>query len=177
MNEELFPVVDELGNIVGAAKRSECHSGSMILHPVVHLHVLDEHGNIMLQKRSSAKDIQPGKWDTAVGGHVDLGENIRTALMREAAEELGIDASQAEFIESYVFQSLVEKELVYTHVLKVLSDNLPEIKFDPEEIDEVRFWSPEELKNSLDKGILTENFVMEYRKLSSRFEEIVCRKN
>ena len=37
--EEMFPIVDEQGNIVGAATRGECHDGSKKLHPVVHLHV------------------------------------------------------------------------------------------------------------------------------------------
>ena len=46
----------------------------MLLHPVVHLHVMREGGFLYLQKRAMDKDIQPGKWDTAVGGHVDFGE-------------------------------------------------------------------------------------------------------
>ena len=29
--EELFPIVDEDGNITGAATRGECHSGSKLL--------------------------------------------------------------------------------------------------------------------------------------------------
>ena len=36
------------------------------------------------------EDIQPGKWDTSVGGHVDLGESVEMALHREVKEELGI---------------------------------------------------------------------------------------
>ena len=39
-NQEMFPIVDEQGNITGAATRGECHSGSKLLHPVIHLHVL-----------------------------------------------------------------------------------------------------------------------------------------
>ena len=38
-NQEMFPIVDEQGTITGAATRGECHSGSKLLHPVVHLHV------------------------------------------------------------------------------------------------------------------------------------------
>lgn len=34
---ELFPVVDEAGNVVGSATRAECHGGGGLLHPVVHL--------------------------------------------------------------------------------------------------------------------------------------------
>ncbi len=52
MNDELFPVVDENGDVIGSATRGECHSGSMKLHPVVHLHVIDRHGRILLQRRS-----------------------------------------------------------------------------------------------------------------------------
>ena len=72
-NEEVFPLVNEDGTIIGKATRSFCHSGSKALHPVVHLHILNDRGEIYLQKRSMKKDIQPGKWDTAVGGHIDFG--------------------------------------------------------------------------------------------------------
>lgn len=88
--EELFPLVTEEGEIIGAARRAECHDGSKKLHPVVHLHVFDTSGRLFLQKRPAWKDIQPNKWDTAVGGHIDLGENVEQALRREAEEELGI---------------------------------------------------------------------------------------
>ena len=83
-SEEMFPIVDEEGNITGAATRGECHSGSKLLHPVVHLHVFNSKGELYLQKRPEWKDIQPGKWDTSVGGHVDLGESVEMALKREA---------------------------------------------------------------------------------------------
>ena len=48
--EEMFPIVDEQGNIVGAATRGECHDGSKKLHPVVHLHVFNSKGELYLQK-------------------------------------------------------------------------------------------------------------------------------
>ena len=84
--DEFFPVLNANGEVIGKATRKECHSGSMLLHPVVHLHILRQKEYIYLQKRSLNKDIQPGKWDTAVGGHVDYGETIDDALHREARE-------------------------------------------------------------------------------------------
>ena len=89
-SEAIFTVVDAAGNVVGKATRGECHGGSMLLHPVVHLHVFNSRGELYLQKRPAWKDIQPGRWDTAVGGHVDYGETIAEALRREVREELGI---------------------------------------------------------------------------------------
>ena len=76
-NEE-FPIVDEMGNILGAITRGHAHDGCKILHPVVHLHVFNSKGELYLQHRPAWKDIQPDKWDTACGGHVDLGAASRS---------------------------------------------------------------------------------------------------
>ena len=108
-SEEMFPIVDEEGNITGAATRGECHNGSNLLHPVVHLHVFNSKGELYLQKRPEWKDIQPGKWDTSVGGHVDLGESVEMALKREAGEELGISDFTSQLLTHYVFESDREK--------------------------------------------------------------------
>ena len=98
--QEIFPIVDENGTVIGSATRGECHSGSKLLHPVVHLHVFNSKGDIYLQKRPEWKDIQPGKWDTAVGGHIDYGETPEEALRREVREELGITDFIPEFVDT-----------------------------------------------------------------------------
>lgn len=158
--EELFPIVDENGNIIGSATRGECHSGSMLLHPVVHLHVFNSKGELYLQKRPDWKDIQPGKWDTATGGHVDLGENVEKALKREVREELGITDFVPEALGHYVFQSKKEKELVYVH--KTIFDG-PIIP-SKEELNGGRFWSRQEIQDHIGKDVFTPNFESEYKK-------------
>lgn len=159
--EELFPIVDEQGNIIDAATRGECHSGSKRLHPVVHLHVFNSKGELYLQKRPEWKDIQPGKWDTAVGGHIDLGENVEQALKREVREELGITDFDYEQITSYVFESARERELVYVH--KTVYDG----SINPsDELDGGRFWSIEEIKANIGKNVFTPNFENEIRKVN-----------
>ena len=82
---------------------------------MVHLHVFNSNGDIYLQKRPEWKDIQPGKWDTAVGGHVDYGETPEEALQREVREELGITEFTPKLIDKYVFDSHRERELVYVN--------------------------------------------------------------
>ena len=103
-DEEWFDIVDENGKVVGKAPRSVCQSGPGMLHSVVHLHIIDTRDRIFLQKRSVKKEIQPGKWDTAVGGHVLSQEKIEDALKREALEELGIREFNAQFVARYVWK-------------------------------------------------------------------------
>ena len=109
---EYFPVVEPNGLVVARAARDYCHSGAKPLHPVVHLHIIDRYSRIYLQKRPLTKKIQPGKWDTAVGGHVSYGEHLLEALYRESYEELRFNEYNPIAIVSYEFESEIEKELV-----------------------------------------------------------------
>lgn len=161
MKEEWFPLVNEAGETIGKATRKECHSGSKLLHPVVHLHIFNDAGDLYLQKRSMAKDIQPGKWDTAVGGHVDLGETVEEALRREVREELGITDFIPQLITRYIFESEIEKELV--HSFRTIYNGT--ITPDPSELDGGRFWTATEIKDNLGKNIFTPNFEKEYQRL------------
>lgn len=157
--KEDFPLVDETGNVIGRATRQFCHSGSMALHAVVHLHIFDNEGNLYLQKRSMKKDIAPGRWDTAVGGHIDYGEYVKEALAREAREELGIDISgmNPKPLFSYIWQSSVEREVVNAFAVRYDGVITP----DHDEVDEGRFWSLEELQTSLGKDVFTQQFEQE----------------
>ncbi len=158
--EEMFPVVDEDGQILSAATRGECHGGSRLLHPVVHLHVFNSQGALYLQRRPEWKDIQPGKWDTAVGGHVALGENIEAALRREAREELGLTDFAPELLTQYIFESERECELVFAHRCTYDGPLTPSA-----ETDGGRFWTPEELRDGMGQGLFTPNFEQEYHRL------------
>lgn len=160
MQEEIFPIVDAEGNVVGQASRKECHNGSKLLHPVIHLHIFNSKGELYLQKRSSTKDIQPDKWDSSVGGHIDLGETPEQATHREAGEEIGIHDITTYYIGKYIIETEVEKELTYC--LFAQSDQQPII--DKEEVSDGRFWTLEEIALHLNTNTFTPNFELDFNK-------------
>jgi len=157
-NDEWFDIVDEEGNVKGKAPRTLCHSGPGMLHPVVHMHLIDSRNRIYLQKRNSDKKIQPGKWDTAVGGHVSSGESVEDALVRETEEEIGLKDVKPRFIGMYKWETEIESELVYMFVS--FSDKKP--FFNTDEIEDGKFWKIKKIKESLNDDIFTPNFKLEF---------------
>ena len=156
---EWFPVVEPSGMVVGRSTREYCHSGAKPLHPVIHIHIIDRFSRIYLQKRSMRKKIQPGKWDTAVGGHISYGESVLEAVYREATEELGLHEFNPIHLETYEFESQVERELVNVFAAVGSYELTPDL----DEVDEGRWWSIEDIDEALGKNILTPNFESEFK--------------
>ncbi|HQO10127.1 MAG TPA: NUDIX domain-containing protein [Clostridiales bacterium] len=159
--EEMLPLVNEKGEVIGKAPRSLCHSDKKYLHPVVHLHVMNSKGEIYLQKRPLNKKIQPGKWDTAVGGHIAYGEDIFLSLQREAEEEIGIGDFTPEKAAEYIWESSVEREYIYSFTTVYDGPLTP----NSTELDGSRFWSKTEIESNLGKGVFTPNFEKEFKKI------------
>jgi len=156
--EEILPLVDEEGRVLGSAPRSLCHTGPGRLHPVVRLLVFDEAGRMYLQKRAADRLVQPGRWDAAVGGHVSAGEDLKAALVRELREELGVTSmaleaarAEPEPVMRFRWDSEIESELVFTFILRYPGPFAP----DRSEIEEGRFWTGEQLRGAAGKGLLT----------------------
>lgn len=159
--EEWLPIVDNEGKITGKASRSHVHKHPELMHPVVHLHIINSSRQIYLQKRPESKQIQPGKWDTAVGGHVSFGESIEKALERETREEAGLTGLDIKPVARYIWKSEVETELVFMFVAQTKEIPVP----DPIEVEEGKFWTLAEIQKNIGKGVFTPNFEHEYAML------------
>lgn len=163
-HEELLEVVNHKGEVITILPRNHIHGNPSLIHRVVHVLVFNKMGEFLLQKRSMSKDVAPGRWDTSVGGHLNPGEDPLSAARRETSEELGIPLGQPKFLYTYIHTNSYETELVYTY--SCLYEG--EIYFNPSEIDEVKFWSLEEIHEHMGKKILSDNFeheVLNYLKL------------
>lgn len=155
---EMFEIVDEQDRVIGQAPRSRCHGDPSLIHRVAHVLVFNRQGDLLLQKRSEDKDIQPGRWDTSVGGHLAPGETYLEAALREMEEELGIRGIPLEFLYSSRIRNRVESENVGTFLGRFDG----EVVFPPEEIQEVRFWQAREIERALGTEVFTPNFEEEW---------------
>jgi ribosomal protein L11 methyltransferase len=162
MGGEVFELVDENGRFVGRAPRAWCHRTPCLLHRAAHVIVTDGTGRIFLQKRSLAKDIQPGKWDTSVGGHVDAGEDHEAGARREMREELGLDGG-LRFLYRYLWRTACETELVETFLHVAGSEPRPRA----DEIDEGRWFTLAEAAALVAGGLATPNLAEELRRVAA----------
>ena len=160
--EELLDIYDSCGNHIGTAPRRQCHGDPSLIHRTSHVVVIHpETGDILLQKRNMNKDIQPGKWDTAVGGHLDPGEDFETGAKRELAEELGISGVEL----FHIFDSKIRNDIESEDVRIFGAFVADGFKFDPGEIDEIRFWDRSALEKPENQAQFTPNLVEELKSL------------
>ena len=101
---EFLPVVNERGIIVGRALYMETHgraSQHKILHPAVHLHVINNKGVVAYKY-----------W-----WHVAFGDTPEKTLKRKLSETLGITGVKPKLKKQYIRETKTEKELVYVYIL------------------------------------------------------------
>ncbi len=160
--DDLLEVYDENGQRLGLARRGECHGNPALIHRTAHVVVIDGQGRLLLQKRPAHKDTQPGRWDTAVGGHLDPGEDFEEAARREMQEEVGIPADAPL---QYLFDRKIRNDRESEDVRVFMTCWTGPFHPSPEEIEELRFWSLAELKQALGTGVLTPSLEEEIRLL------------
>ena len=98
---EFLPVVNERGIIVGRALQMELHKGNKILHPVVHLHVINNKGEV----------VRRYWW------HVAFGDSPEKTLKRKMSEVLGLSGVKPKLKKQYIRETKAEKELVNVFIL------------------------------------------------------------
>ena len=91
MAKEYFDILDENGNKTGKTKlRSEVHRDGD-WHKAVHIWIINNTGDILLQRRCATKDSNPNKLDISSAGHLSAGDDSLTGALRELKEELNLD--------------------------------------------------------------------------------------
>lgn len=147
---EYFDVLNEKGQHTGQIEsRDKCHKKGL-WHKAVAAFIINEKGQVLLQKRSPQKKLWPNTWDMSVGGHVLAGEFGFQAIMREAKEELGIELNKNQITFLGVALSNNKKgDIINNHFNEyyVVNKNLDEtkLKLQKEEVSEVKWINKEEI--------------------------------
>ena len=148
--EEKIDVLNELGESTGKVEtRDECHKKGL-WHRAVYAFIIDQKGNVLLQKRSANKKMWPNMWDVTAGGHVDSNEFGRQALIREVKEELGIDIKDDDIKYLIGSTSINKKENIidkhYNECYLITKEiDISEIDLQKEEVSEVKYFTKREI--------------------------------
>jgi len=145
---ETFDIVNEKDEVVGAANQAEVYD-KHLTHRIVHIFILNNKGEILLQKRGETCSYLPGYWSTSVGGHVRAGETYIGGAGREAKEELGIEVVDLELLGKDLYEVVPGfNKFLTTFVSYHLG---PYINL-PGKVSESTFFSINNIKTMVDGG-------------------------
>ncbi len=157
---ELFVVVDKSDKIIGYRTRFECHHNKELIHRAAGVVILNNQGQILLQKRSKNKDTHPGLYTISASGHVNKGETYMQAAKRELKEELGVTiTSPLRRKIKFLMKLESESEIDCLFLTKHEGPFFP----NKEEIDELKFVTPDRIKQML--SLLTPFAVTNFKQL------------
>ena len=142
---EYLDVVDENNQLTGKTEERNIIHEKGIWHREVAVWIMNEKGEILLQKRAANKRQEPNKW-AICAGHVEAGESVEDSMIREMEEELGIkvNMNQLEFLKIYKKQNDIPNDNIknynfqYMYFLKT-NWNIEDYKIQLEELSEIKY--------------------------------------
>lgn len=140
---ELIDWLNEKGEKIGEVERAVAHKNGY-WHKSVHVWIINDRDEVLLQHRCRAKKFFPNRWDCAFAGHVDAGESSLISALREGKEELGIELDKNEFELLFTYKDILthknmfSKEFVDVYLVKK-NVNISELSFQKEEVDTVKW--------------------------------------
>lgn len=127
-------------------------------HLIVHVCLMNERGEMLIQQRSDSVAKWPGMWDLTIGGHVLAGETPEQAAEREVQEELGLQIilSEAGIVEMTIQNRLDTIFVVPVKCVREYDGDaehlLKKIVPQEEEVKAVRWASIEEIRSMIVDG-------------------------
>jgi len=142
--DELFDIVTEDDIVTHQAMRSVAHAQGL-WHRGVHVFLFTADGKMLIQKRSADRKQYPSVWDCSVSEHVKAGEDYHAAVQRGLWEELGLEKVDLRPIVRFRMNYGPNDNEISTLYKNVA--NPADVRFDPEEIERVDYYSLDELQN------------------------------
>ncbi|HLV38416.1 NUDIX hydrolase [Xanthomarina sp.] len=167
--DELIDIVTKTGKPTGkTALKSKIHSKGYY-HNTAHIWFYTKDGQILLAQRAATKTIYPLLWDISVAGHVDAGETIEQAAIRETQEEISLTISETDLQKIGVFpcfqsyeNGIIDNEFHHTYLAE-LKVPLKKLKPQPGEVEALELVTVETFKSLLVNSNTNSYFVASNR--------------
>lgn len=149
---ELLTEVDERNQVIGSISRGEAHERPGVFYRTIYVLVKNDRGEVLVQKRSSTKDLYPDCWDLSVGGHVNFGKTYEETAARELGEEVGLKVTEEDLVRRGEVLVKLPNSGEYFNVFEYNLKPNETITVSQEEIGDTKWMTIEEIKKSMEDG-------------------------
>lgn len=150
---ELIDIVDKNGIPTGEVMDKDDVHNKNFLHNEIGVFIINNSGEILLEKRSPNKRYSPNKWGLCAG-HVDTGETLIEAAIREIHEEIGIDVLESDLTPFGNFETFIDdtnSHLTHFYYLKC-NKKAYEFIIQKEELTEVKWFKIDDIINMINNN-------------------------
>ena len=181
--EEYFDVLNEEGMKTGETKlRGDVHRDGD-WHKSVHIWVINQKGDVLLQRRSANKDSYPNMLDISCAGHLSAGDDSLEGAIRELKEELNVDIkpTDLQFIKTLKKSSIYNSDFINNEFTDLYFLNttlkIEDMEFQKEELQDLFYVTYKELKDMVNQNhpelvISDESFKILFSHFDSKFDKI-----
>ena len=152
--EEYVILVDQNDNPIGKEDKVKCHLPNGKLHRAFSALIFNSEGKLLLTKRSEGKMLWPNNWDGTVASHPRESETYVSSAERRMPEEIGIDCkvSYVNKFEYHVPYKDIGSENEICGTLIGTIDSFDNSRLIKDEISDIKWINPDELKNELEQN-------------------------
>jgi len=152
--DEYVILVDENDNPIGKEEKVKCHLPNGKLHRAFTALIFNSEEKLLLTKRSESKMLWPNVWDGTFASHPRESETYESSAERRMPEEIGIglDLHYRNRFEYHVPYKDIGSENEICGTLIGTIDSFDESSMIKDEISEIKWINPDELKNELEQN-------------------------
>ena len=169
---EYIDIFDENNNPIGEKKEKQQAHEDGNFHRTVHVWIINDKNELLLQKRSATKKTHPNCWDISGAGHIKAGETISDGAIRELKEELGVEIEEKDL--QYITtikstKSPKNMEFQYVYLLRC-NKKIEEYIFEDGEVSDVKYIFYKDLEKMVEEKV--EGLLIHVEEYKSLFKYI-----
>ena len=142
---ELVDIVDENNKLTGQIEERWVAYEKGLWRRTVSCWIMNEKGEVLLQKRTANKIRNPNKW-AKTGGQVEAKETVEEAIYREVKEELGIEIPKEQIKVVDIHKSDNKNRRFAYNFIFVVNYKINDYILQKEEVAEVKYVTIEDIE-------------------------------